>query len=76
MFSIVVPAGVGVRDGVMVLLLTTQMSVSAATAVVVVARFLTVLADVVWAALGWLWAKSHDLLPDGGTPTTDRDPSP
>ncbi|MCT2292484.1 flippase-like domain-containing protein [Janibacter hoylei] len=76
MFSIVVPAGVGVRDGVMVLLLTTQMSVSAATAVVVVARFLTVLADVVWAALGWLWAKSHDLLPDGGTPTTDPDSSP
>lgn len=63
MFSIVVPAGVGVRDGVMVLLLTTQMSLSAATAVVVVARFLTVLGDVVWAAAGWLWARSHHLLP-------------
>lgn len=64
MFSIVVPAGVGVRDGVMVLLLTTQLSLSAATAVVVVARFLTVLGDVVWAAAGWLWAKSHHLLPE------------
>lgn len=63
MFSIVVPAGVGVRDGVMLLLLTTQMSFSAATAVVVVARFLTVLGDVVWAAAGWLWARSHHLLP-------------
>lgn len=63
MFSIVVPAGVGVRDGVLVLLLTTQMSLSAATAVVVVARFLTVLGDVLWAAAGWLWAKSHHLLP-------------
>lgn len=77
MFSIVVPAGVGVRDGVMVLLLATQMPVSAATAVVVVARFLTVLADVIWAALGWLWARSHHLLPSGAdSPTTDPTPSP
>lgn len=64
MFSIVVPAGVGVRDGVLVLLLTTQMTLSAATAVVVVARFLTILADVVWAGAGWLWGRSHGLLPD------------
>lgn len=64
MFSIVVPAGIGVRDGVMVLLLATQVSVSAAAAVVVVARFLTVLGDVVWAAAGWLWGRSHDLLPE------------
>lgn len=64
MVSIVVPAGVGVRDGVMVLLLATQLSLSAAAAVVVVARFLTVLADVAWAAAGWLWGRSHDLLPE------------
>lgn len=62
MFSFVVPAGVGVRDGVMVLLLSTSMSVAAATAVVVVARFLTVLADVVWAGSGWLWGRRHNLL--------------
>lgn len=64
-FSIVVPAGVGVRDGVLVLLLTTQLPLSAATAVVVVARFLTVLADVVWAGAGWVWARTHHLLPNG-----------
>lgn len=64
MFSIVVPAGVGVRDGVMVLLLAAQLSLSAAAAVVVVARFLTVLGDVVWAAAGWLWGRSHRLLPE------------
>ncbi|WP_338748293.1 lysylphosphatidylglycerol synthase domain-containing protein [Janibacter alittae] len=63
-FSVVVPAGIGVRDGIMVLLLATQLSVSAAAAVVVVARFLTVLGDVVWAATGWLWGRSHDLLPE------------
>jgi glycosyltransferase 2 family protein len=28
----------------------------------VVARFLTVLADVVFALLGWAWARSHHLL--------------
>lgn len=76
MFSIVVPAGVGVRDGVMVLLLTTQMPLSAATAVVVVARFLTVVADVIWAAVGWLWARSHHLLPGDDIAQPDPTPSP
>ena len=37
-------------------------------------RFLTVLADVVWAGIGWLWAKAHHLLPGDTTP--DPDPSP
>ncbi len=64
MFSILVPAGVGVRDGVLVLLLVTSMTVPAATAVVVVARFWTILADVLWALVGWLWARAHHLLPD------------
>lgn len=62
-FSIVVPAGVGVRDAVLAVLLATSLSWSAATAVVVLCRFLTVLADVVWAAAGWLWARAHHLLP-------------
>lgn len=64
MFSFVVPAGVGVRDGVLVLLLATSMPVAAATAVVVVARFYSVIADVAWAGIGWLWARTHHLLPD------------
>lgn len=64
MFSFVVPAGVGVRDGVLVLLLATSMPVAAATAVVVVARFYSVVADVAWAGVGWLWARAHHLLPD------------
>lgn len=64
MFSFVVPAGVGVRDGVLVLLLATSMPIVAATAVVVVARFYSVVADVAWAGIGWLWARTHHLLPD------------
>lgn len=64
MFSVVTPAGVGVRDAVLVLLLTTSMSLAAAVAVVVVARFWTVVADIGWAAVAWLWGRAHHLLPD------------
>lgn len=62
MFSVLVPAGVGVRDGVLALLLVTLMPLSAATAVVVVARFLAVLADLVLAGLAWAWGRRHHLL--------------
>jgi hypothetical protein len=62
MFSILVPAGVGVRDGLLALLLVTLMPLSAATAVVVVARFLAILADLLVAGSGWAWGRRHHLL--------------
>jgi uncharacterized membrane protein YbhN (UPF0104 family) len=62
MFTVVLPAGVGAREGLMVLLLAPVTSPSAATAVVVLSRFLTVMADVVFALAGWAWARSHHLL--------------
>ena len=62
MFSVILPAGVGVREGVLVLILAPVTSISAATAVVVISRFLTVAADVLFALLGWLYARSHHLL--------------
>lgn len=62
MFSILVPAGVGVRDGVLALLLLTLMPLPAATAVVVVARFLAVLADLVLAGSAFAWGRRHHLL--------------
>ena len=58
MFSVVLPAGVGVREGLLVLMLAPVSSTSAATAVVVLSRFLTVLADVLFALLGWAYARS------------------
>lgn len=64
-FSIIVPAGVGVRDGVLGLLLVTFMPLSAATAVVVVARFLAVVADLLVAGGGWGWGRRHHLLGSG-----------
>ena len=62
MFSVVLPAGVGVREGLLVLMLAPITSTSAATAVVVLSRFLTVMADVLFALLGWLYARSHHLI--------------
>lgn len=62
MFSFIVPAGVGVRDGILALLLGALMPFPAAIAVVVVSRFFSVVADVVVAASGWAWARSHHLL--------------
>ncbi|WP_299442906.1 lysylphosphatidylglycerol synthase domain-containing protein [uncultured Phycicoccus sp.] len=64
--SVLVPAGVGVRDGVLALLLVTFMPLSAATAVVVVARFLTVVGDLVVAGGGWAWGRRHHLLGSRG----------
>ena len=63
MLSIVLPAGVGIREAVLVILLAGLLTAPAATAVVILARFLTVVADVVWALVGWLWARSHHLTP-------------
>ena len=62
MFSILVPAGVGVRDGVLALLLVSLMPLPAAAAVVVVARFFAVLADLLLAGFAWVWGRRHHLL--------------
>lgn len=62
MFSIIVPAGVGVRDGILALLLAALMPFPAAFTVVVISRFFSVVADVLVAAVGWTWARSHHLL--------------
>lgn len=62
MFSVVLPAGVGVREGLLVLLLGPVIGVSAATAVVVLSRFISVVVDVVCALLGWAYARSHHLI--------------
>ena len=62
MFRILVPAGVGVRAGVLALLLVTLMPLPAAAAGVVVARFFAVLADLLLAGFAWVWGRRHHLL--------------
>lgn len=63
MAAVLLPAGVGVRDGLLVVLLLAALSAPAAAAVVVISRFLTVVADVLWAGVAWWWARRHALLP-------------
>lgn len=62
MLAIVAPAGVGVREALLVVLLSSSMPVSSATAVVLLSRLLVTAGDVVMALLGWLYARSHHLL--------------
>lgn len=62
MFSVIVPAGAGVRDGVLALLLLGVLPIGAATAVVVVHRFLSVLVDVAAALAAFLWGRAHHLV--------------
>lgn len=62
MLAVVLPAGVGVREGLLVLLLGTLMPTASAVAVVVVSRFVTMVLDVLFAVGGWAYARSHHLL--------------
>lgn len=69
MVGFLVPAGVGIRDGLLILVLVTVLPVPTATAVVILSRFLTVVTDVLVAAAGWIWGRQHHLLgADPGRP--------
>lgn len=74
MLAIIAPAGVGVREALLVILLSSTMSSTSATAVVLLSRLLITLGDVLLAALAWLYARSHQLLgrrAAAGAPVTD-----
>ncbi len=62
MLAVVAPAGVGVREAILVLLLTSTIPLSSATAVVLLSRLIITLADVLLALLAWLYARTHHLL--------------
>ncbi|MCG5218370.1 lysylphosphatidylglycerol synthase domain-containing protein [Streptosporangium soli] len=55
--TVVVPAGVGVREGAMVLALAPVLAAPQALVAAVVSRVVFTLADVIWAGLGFLWAR-------------------
>jgi len=61
MLSIIIPAGAGVREAFLVVLLVGMLTAPAAAAVAILVRFLTVVVDVVWALSGWLWGRAHRL---------------
>jgi glycosyltransferase 2 family protein len=57
MAAVVLPAGAGVRELVLVLLLTGPLDGSAALAVAIVSRFMIVLGDIAAAVLGWAYSR-------------------
>jgi glycosyltransferase 2 family protein len=62
MLAVFLPAGVVLREIVLVLLLEGTMGRTAATAVVLLSRFVVTVSDVLAAALGWSYARRHRLL--------------
>lgn len=62
MLLIVLPAGLGAREGLLTLILSAAIPTPAAAAVAIMSRFIVTLLDVVAALVGWLYARSHDLL--------------
>jgi glycosyltransferase 2 family protein len=68
MLAVFLPAGVVLREVVLVLLLEPVMGRTAATAVVLLSRFVVTVSDVVAAAVGWAYARRHRLLAARATP--------
>lgn len=62
MVTIILPAGLGAREGLLTLVLASAMPVSAGTAVALVSRFVVTLVDVLAAAGGWAYARRHHLV--------------
>lgn len=67
MMALVLPAGLGLREGMLVLLLGGNLPHSAVLAVVLLSRFIVTMGDVVAAAVGWGYGRSHRLLADRRT---------
>ena len=62
MVTVILPAGIGAREGLLTLILASAMPVSAGTAVALVSRFVVTLVDVLAAAAGWAYARRHHLV--------------
>lgn len=62
MLTVILPAGLGAREGLMTLILSTAIPTPAAAAVAIVSRFIVTIVDVVAALSGWLYGRSHHLV--------------
>jgi hypothetical protein len=62
MLTIVLPAGIGAREGLLTVILSTAMPTPAAAAVAIMSRFIVTIVDVLAALGGWLYARSHHLV--------------
>lgn len=75
MLAVIAPAGIGVREAVLVLLLRPHLGGSGALAVVLVSRFCVTVGDVLVAVVGWAYARRHHLLsahPGHDQPVSDE----
>ncbi|MFC4531571.1 lysylphosphatidylglycerol synthase domain-containing protein [Sphaerisporangium dianthi] len=59
LLTVIVPAGIGVREGAMVLVLTPVLDAPHALVVAVVSRLAFTLADAVWAGIGFVAARGQ-----------------
>lgn len=57
LLTVIVPAGIGVREGAMVLVLAPVLDAPRALVIAIVSRLAFTLADVLWAGLGFLLAR-------------------
>jgi hypothetical protein len=62
MLTVILPAGLGAREGLLTLILATTMPTPAAGAVAIVSRFIVTIVDVVAALVGWLYARRRHLV--------------
>lgn len=62
--TVIVPAGIGVREGAMVLALAPVLDSPRALVAAVVSRVMFTLADVSWAGIGFLWARISEPVPE------------
>jgi len=62
MLTIILPAGLGAREGLLTIILSVAMPAPAAAAVAIVSRFIVTIIDVLAALGGWLYARSHHLV--------------
>lgn len=73
MLTVVLPAGLGAREGLLTLILSTAIPTPAAAAVAIMSRFIVTVVDVLAALGGWLYARSHHLLRARQTETEQVD---
>jgi uncharacterized membrane protein YbhN (UPF0104 family) len=59
LLTVIVPAGIGVREGAMVLVLAPVLPAPQALVIAIVSRLAFTLADVLWAGLGFALARAH-----------------
>ncbi len=62
MLTIILPAGLGAREGLLTIILSVAMPAPAAAAVAIVSRFIVTIIDVVAALGGWIYARTHHLV--------------